>query len=40
MVLQVLDARDPLPFRSQWLEDKVNAEKTKQLGFILNKIGA
>jgi nuclear GTP-binding protein len=39
VVLQVLDARDPLPYRSQWVEDRVKWLKGKHFGFILNKIG-
>lgn len=39
IVLEVLDARDPLPFRSKWVEDNVKSRPGKTHGFILNKIG-
>jgi hypothetical protein len=39
VVLQVLDARDPLPFRSKWIEDSVKTDSKKRLAFVLNKIG-
>lgn len=38
VVLQVLDARDPLSFRSKHVEDFAK-EKNKKLLFVLNKIG-
>lgn len=37
-VIQVLDVRDPLPYRSEWIENEIKS-KGKRIGFILNKIG-
>jgi len=39
VVLQILDARDPLAFRSSHLEGLAAAKSGKQTIFILNKIG-
>lgn len=38
VIIQVLDARDPLPFRSQWVEERAKAGE-KRLAVVLNKIG-
>jgi nuclear GTP-binding protein len=38
VILEVLDARDPLAFRSKHIED-IAAEKGKKILFVLNKIG-
>ncbi|CAK5276095.1 unnamed protein product [Mycena citricolor] len=39
VVLQVLDARDPLPFRSSHLEELAAAKSGCKVAFVLNKIG-
>ena len=38
VILEVLDARDPLAFRSKHVED-IAAKKGKKILFVLNKIG-
>ena len=40
VVIQLLDARDPLAYRSSHLEELVKAKSEKKLLFVLNKIGA
>lgn len=37
VLLEVLDARDPLPFRSRYLEKEMQGKKVL---LVLNKIGA
>jgi nuclear GTP-binding protein len=39
VVIHVLDARDPLPFRSSHLEELVGTKSHQKLLLILNKIG-
>lgn len=39
VVIQVLDARDPLSFRSSYLEDLVHSKPGRKTLFVLNKIG-
>jgi len=39
-VIQVLDARDPLSFRSTQLEESLASMPEKRLLFVLTKIGA
>jgi nuclear GTP-binding protein len=39
VILQVLDARDPLAFRSSHLEELAAAKAGRRMLFILNKIG-
>ncbi|KAJ8457539.1 hypothetical protein ONZ45_g18271 [Pleurotus djamor] len=39
VILNVLDARDPLPCRSQFIEDWVRGQTGKRIVFVLNKIG-
>lgn len=39
VILQVLDARDPLAFRSSHLEELTAAKLRRQMLFVLNKIG-
>lgn len=39
VVIQLLDARDPLAFRSSHIEDLVTAKSEKKLLLVLNKIG-
>lgn len=38
VIMEVLDARDPLAFRSKHIED-IAVEKGKKLLFVMNKIG-
>ncbi|KAJ3892586.1 GTP-binding protein [Lentinula edodes] len=38
VVIQVLDARDPLSFRSSYLEDLVHSKPGRKTVFVLNKI--
>jgi nuclear GTP-binding protein len=40
VILQVLDARDPLSFRSSHLEELAITKPGRRLLFILNKIGS
>lgn len=40
VILQVLDARDPLPFRSAHLEELASAKPDQRVLLVLNKIGA
>lgn len=40
VVLEVLDARDPLAFRSSYLEELVSARSNARILLVLNKIGA
>lgn len=40
VILQVLDARDPLAFRSSHLEELAVAKPGREIIWILNKIGA
>jgi nuclear GTP-binding protein len=39
VILQVLDARDPLAFRSSHLEELTAAKLGRRMLFVLNKIG-
>ena len=39
VVIQVLDARDPLPFRSLHIEEFIASKPGKQILLVLNKIG-
>jgi nuclear GTP-binding protein len=39
IVIEVLDARDPLPFRSLHLEELIASKSGRQTLLILNKIG-
>ncbi|KAJ3760503.1 GTP-binding protein, partial [Lentinula raphanica] len=38
VVVEVLDARDPLPFRSSYLEELISSKTNRQTLFVLNKI--
>jgi nuclear GTP-binding protein len=40
VVIEVLDARDPLSFRSSHLEELASAKEGRETLFLLNKIGA
>ena len=40
VVIEVLDARDPLPYRSHALEARVASKEGQKLLLVLNKIGA
>jgi nuclear GTP-binding protein len=40
VVIEVLDARDPLPFRSAHLEELASANPAQRVLLVLNKIGA
>jgi len=40
VVIEVLDARDPLSYRSHALETRVASKEGQKLLFVLNKIGA
>lgn len=39
IVVQVLDVRDPLPFRSSHIEELIASKPGKQMLLVLNKIG-
>lgn len=39
VVIQVLDARDPLSYRSSHIEDLARARDARETLFVLNKIG-
>ncbi|KAJ3777468.1 GTP-binding protein [Lentinula raphanica] len=38
VVIEVLDARDPLPFRSSYLEELISSKPKRKTLFVLNKI--
>ena len=40
VVVEILDARDPLSYRSKHLEEVVKEKKGRKLLLVLNKIGA
>jgi nuclear GTP-binding protein len=40
VIIEVLDARDPLPFRSAHLEELASSTSGKRILLVLNKIGA
>jgi nuclear GTP-binding protein len=40
VIIEVLDARDPLPFRSMHLEELIASKPGKQILLVLTKIGA
>jgi nuclear GTP-binding protein len=40
VIIEVLDARDPLPFRSAHLEELASSTPGKRILLVLNKTGA
>jgi nuclear GTP-binding protein len=39
IIIEVLDARDPLPFRSMYLEELIASKPGKRILLVLTKIG-